>query len=122
DMREASSRVLLRELVSRGAHVAVFDPVAMTEARRVLAQDLEAWGGLASITFAANPMDALQGAAALSIVTEWSHFSSPDFEHMARLMQNKLIFDGRNLFEPHALRELGFEYHAIGRAAQARVA
>lgn len=121
DMREASSRVLLRELISRGAQVSVFDPVAMDEAKRVLPHDLADCGGVDAIRFASDPMDALHDVHALIIVTEWSHFSSPDFDEMATLMANSVIFDGRNLFEPHIVQAAGFEYHAIGRAAHTRV-
>ncbi len=118
DMREASSRVLLHALVTHGAHVTVFDPVAMDEAKRVLALDLADCGGLDAIRFATDPMDALRDADALAIVTEWSHFSSPDFEEMSQCMKQSIIFDGRNLFEPVAMQAAGFEYYAIGRAAQ----
>ncbi|MDC8757536.1 UDP-glucose dehydrogenase family protein [Janthinobacterium fluminis] len=119
DMREASARVLLAELLQRGASVAVYDPVAMAEARRVLALDL-APALLARIRFAASPMDALNGADALAIVTEWKAFRSPDFEQIKARLKEPVIFDGRNLFEPADMAEAGIEYHGIGRSVLTR--
>jgi UDPglucose 6-dehydrogenase len=108
DMREAPSRVLIADLLARGAEVAAYDPVAMDEARHALPEG----GGL---RYATSPMDAVQGADALAIVTEWKEFRSPDFEGMKAAMRSPLIFDGRNLYEPADIRAEGFEYHAIGR-------
>ena len=119
DMREAPARVLLRELLGRGASVAVYDPVAMAEARRVLALDLTA-DQLAKVRFAANPMDALEQADALVIVTEWKAFRSPDFEQVKARLKNPIVFDGRNLFEPELMAENGIEYHGIGRSVMTR--
>ncbi|WP_432382613.1 UDP-glucose dehydrogenase family protein [Duganella sp. P38] len=119
DMREAPARVLVRQLLDAGATVAVYDPVAMDEARRVLALDLSA-AELARVRFAASPMDALDGAAALVIVTEWKAFRSPDFEQIKAALKHAVIFDGRNLFEPEAMEEAGFEYHGIGRSILTR--
>jgi UDPglucose 6-dehydrogenase len=119
DMREAPARVLLRELIERGASVAVYDPVAMTEAKRVLALDLDA-SQLARVRFAANPMDALDDADALVIVTEWKAFRSPDFEQIKARLKNPVVFDGRNLFEPEQMAENGIEYHGIGRSVLTR--
>ncbi|MDB5952597.1 MAG: uncharacterized protein JWR65_4452 [Massilia sp.] len=119
DMREAPARVLLRELIERGASVAVYDPVAMTEARRVLALDLDA-PQLGQVRFAANPMDALDDADALVIVTEWKAFRSPDFEQIKARLKNPVVFDGRNLFEPEQMAENGIEYHGIGRSVLTR--
>ncbi|HEX7642060.1 MAG TPA: UDP-glucose/GDP-mannose dehydrogenase family protein [Burkholderiaceae bacterium] len=117
DMREASSRVLIGELVKRGATVAVYDPVAMEEATRCLALDFaDAPQALQKIRFAESPMDALTDADALAIVTEWKAFRSPDFEQVKRLLKTPVIFDGRNLFEPSTMSEAGFEYHGIGRS------
>ncbi|WP_036165161.1 UDP-glucose/GDP-mannose dehydrogenase family protein [Massilia sp. 9096] len=115
DMREAPSRVLLKELVERGATVAVHDPVAMAEARRVLKLDLNE-GQLARIEFKDVPMAALDGAEALVIVTEWKAFRSPDFEQIKSRLRNPVIIDGRNLFEPVQMTNLGIEYHGIGRS------
>jgi len=115
DMREAPSRVLLQELVERGATVAVYDPVAMPEARRVLALDLSE-EKLSRIEFKEAPMDALDGAEALVIVTEWKAFRSPDFEQIKARLRNPVVIDGRNLYEPALMTGLGVEYHGIGRS------
>lgn len=121
DMREASSRVLLGELIARGATVAVHDPVAMAEAKRVLALDFaDAPEKLARVRFCESPMDALRDADALAIVTEWKTFRSPDFDQVKSLLKNPLIFDGRNLFEPALMADAGFEYHGIGRSIHTR--
>jgi UDPglucose 6-dehydrogenase len=115
DMREAPSRVVLRALLERGAHVVAHDPVAMPEARRALAQDFA--GRLAlldHLRFADTPVEAVTGADALVIVTEWQAFKSPNFALLKKTMRSPVIFDGRNLYEP-AIRQQGFEYHAIGR-------
>jgi UDPglucose 6-dehydrogenase len=119
DMREAPARVLLRELIDRGATVAVYDPVAMPEAKRVLALDFSA-DHLARIRFAASPMDALEQADALVIVTEWKAFRSPDFEQIKARLKNPIVFDGRNLFEPEQMADNGIEYHGIGRSVLTR--
>jgi UDPglucose 6-dehydrogenase len=108
DLREAPSLVIVRELLERGARVTAHDPVAMDEARRVL-------GEPAGLQFAPSPMDALEGADALLIVTEWKAFRSPDFERVGRLLRSRLIFDGRNLFDPQVMADAGFDYVAIGR-------
>jgi UDPglucose 6-dehydrogenase len=115
DMREAPSRVLLKELIERGASVAVHDPVAMEEAQRVLALDLSA-AQLDRIDFKKTPMEALDGAEALVIVTEWKAFRSPDFEQIKARLKHPVIIDGRNLFEPPLMTGLGIEYHGIGRS------
>lgn len=119
DMREAPVRVLLAELIARGATAAVYDPVAMDEAKRVLALDLTP-GQLARVRFAANPMDALDQADALAIVTEWKAFRSPDFDQIKSRLKAPIVFDGRNLFEPDVMAEAGFEYHGIGRSVLTR--
>jgi UDPglucose 6-dehydrogenase len=120
DMREAPARVLLRELVERGATVAVYDPVAMKEAKRVLALDFSP-AQLAKVRFGSSAMDALGEADALVIVTEWKAFRSPDFEQIKARLKNPVIFDGRNLFEPELMAEYGIEYHGIGRSVLTRV-
>ncbi|MBC7502276.1 MAG: UDP-glucose/GDP-mannose dehydrogenase family protein [Herminiimonas sp.] len=120
DMREASSRVLVRTLVARGATVAVYDPVAMQEARRVMAMDFEdSPDGFKKVHFCESAMEAIDGADALAIVTEWKSFRSPDFDAMKRQMKSPVIFDGRNLFEPDIMRRAGFDYHGIGRSVAA---
>ncbi|MBK8578460.1 MAG: UDP-glucose/GDP-mannose dehydrogenase family protein [Candidatus Accumulibacter sp.] len=108
DMREAPSRVIVHELLRRGAAIQAYDPVAMDEARRV-------FGDLPGLSFAGNQADALRDADALLIATEWREFKSPDFEQMRVLLKEALIFDGRNLFDPALVRGQGIEYHAIGR-------
>jgi len=115
DMREAPSRVLLAELVNRGATVAVHDPVAMEEAKRVLALDLDG-EQLARVEFKAAPMEALDGAEALLIVTEWKAFRSPDFDQIKARLKHPVIIDGRNLFDPSLMTGQGIEYHGIGRS------
>jgi UDPglucose 6-dehydrogenase len=113
DMREASSRVLIADLVRRGATVSAHDPVAMDEATRVLALDLGA--DASKVQMCETPMAALQGADALLIVTEWKAFRSPDFDAIKASLKSPVIFDGRNLYEPAAVRDLGFDYQPIGR-------
>lgn len=119
DMREAPSRVLVRQLLDAGATVAVYDPVAMPEAQRVLALDLTP-EELARVRFSDSPSDALNGADALVIVTEWKAFRSPDFDKIKTILKHAVIFDGRNLFEPAVMAEAGFEYHGIGRSILTR--
>ncbi|AJG20591.1 UDP-glucose dehydrogenase [Cupriavidus basilensis] len=117
DMREAPSRIIIQELLDRGAIVQAHDPVAMEEARRVLAQDLaDRDGALEHLHFVDQPESALVGVDALIIVTEWKAFRSPDFDAMRRDMKNPLIFDGRNLFDPSSMKKQGFEYFGIGRS------
>ena len=116
DMRAAPSRVIVAELVRRGARVQANDPVAMAEARRCLALDLSA-EQMKAITFHENPMHALQGADALVIATEWKAYRSPDFVVMKAALRKPVIFDGRNLYEPAEVLEAGFEYEGIGRRA-----
>ena len=91
----------------------------MPEAKRVLALDFSA-AELARIRFGASPMDALEQADALVIVTEWKAFRSPDFEQIKARLKNPIVFDGRNLFEPEQMAENGIEYHGIGRSVLTR--
>jgi len=115
DMREAPSRVIARALLERGARLVLHDPVAMPEARRWLAQDLAAQPGLLDrIRYVDAPLDAAKGADALVVVTEWAAFKAPNFAALKAALKSPVIFDGRNLFDP-AIRQQGFEYHAIGR-------
>ena len=117
DMREASSRVLIADLLARGATVAVYDPVAMSEARRALAHDFANDAArFARIRFFETPLDALKDADALVIVTEWKAFRSPDFARVKSLLKTPVVFDGRNLYEPESMSQAGFEYHGIGRS------
>lgn len=114
DMRAAPSRVIIAELVRRGARVQANDPVAMVEAQRCLALDLAPLE-LAAVSFHDQPMQALQGADALVIVTEWKAYRSPDFDDLKTQLKSSVIFDGRNLYEPAAVAKAGFEYFTVGR-------
>jgi len=117
DMRAAPSRVLLRELVTRGATISVHDPVAMMEAQRVFALDFaNEPEQLTRISYVKHPMDALEKADALLIVTEWKAYRSPDFAQLKSTLKNPVIFDGRNLFNPQDMVDSGIEYHGIGRS------
>jgi UDPglucose 6-dehydrogenase len=108
DMREAPSRVIIEGLLSRGASVCAYDPVAMDEAKHLL-------GNRERLTFAGSALEAADGADALVIVTEWKAFRSPEFPELKRRLAAPVIFDGRNLYEPDAIRAEGFEYFPIGR-------
>jgi len=108
DMREAPSRSMLEALWAMGASVSAYDPAAMEETRRI-------YGERADLLLVDSPMDALKGADALLIVTEWKVFRSPNFDTMKSLLKTPLIFDGRNLYEPQAMRDMGFDYLPIGR-------
>lgn len=108
DMRDAPSRDLLKDLFAAGATVCAHDPVAMEESRRL-------FGDEPRLAYAENPLAALDGAEALIIVTEWKQFRSPDFVIMRSKLKQPVIFDGRNLWEPQEMRDLGFEYFPIGR-------
>jgi UDPglucose 6-dehydrogenase len=108
DMREAPSLTLIRDLLAAGATVTVHDPEAMKEAQRVLGDDER-------IRYADRQNDALTGADALVIVTEWKAFRSPDFDLIKAQLKRPLIVDGRNLYDPALVRALGIEYAAIGR-------
>jgi UDPglucose 6-dehydrogenase len=108
DMREAASRVLMESLWSAGAKVRAYDPVAMPECRRI-------YGERADLTLCKTGPEALQGADALAIVTEWREFRSPDFDHIKGTLRSPAIFDGRNLYDPEQMQKAGFDYYAIGR-------
>lgn len=111
DMREAPSRTLLESLIAAGAKVRVYDPVALDEARHL-------YGETAGLEFCESAEEALQGANALAVVTEWKNFWSPDFGNLAEQLSDKAIFDGRNLYQPDALKPFGLRYFAIGRGEQ----
>jgi UDPglucose 6-dehydrogenase len=108
DMREAPSLVIIEGLLARGAKVVAFDPVAVEEARHIYRDEPR-------VAFADNALAALDGADALAIVTEWKAFRSPDFDEVKRRLAAPVVFDGRNLYEPAAMRALGFDYFPIGR-------
>ena len=116
DMREASSRVIVRELLERGAMLQVFDPVAMPEARRCFEEDIRNRPELLErISYADCPIEAARDADALLILTEWQVFRSPNFEALRTALRQPLVVDGRNLYKPCAMRALGFDYLTIGR-------
>ncbi|HEY3295956.1 MAG TPA: UDP-glucose/GDP-mannose dehydrogenase family protein [bacterium] len=106
DMREAPSIYTTAELTKRGAKVRGYDPAAMKEARRVMGDRIELFEDSYSL---------LNGADALLIMTEWQEFRDPDFARIKELLKAPVIFDGRNLFEPAEIRQMGFEYYCIGR-------
>jgi UDPglucose 6-dehydrogenase len=117
DMREAPSRVVIAALLERGARVVAFDPVAMREAKRAFSADLRGEpDALARLTFVEDQMDVAAGADALVVMTEWKAFKSPDFDSLKARLKQPIVFDGRNLYEPQGMNELGIEYHSIGRA------
>ena len=116
DMRDAPSRVVIGALLRAGARIHAHDPVAEEEARRVLALDLaDAPALLEKLQFADKAMETVQGADALIIVTEWKAYRSPNWAALKAAMNAPVIFDGRNLYEPHAMQESGMHYVAIGR-------
>ena len=108
DMREAPSRVLIAELLRRGASITAYDPVSMPEARRV-------FGDIPELTYAERALSALADADALVVVTEWKEFRSPDFQAIKASLRQPVIFDGRNMYPPELPEGAGIEYHAIGR-------
>ncbi|MDP3620168.1 MAG: UDP-glucose/GDP-mannose dehydrogenase family protein [Ramlibacter sp.] len=116
DMREAPSRGVIGALIRAGATVAAHDPVAIEHARRALEEDFaDAPALLERIRYSAQPMDALQDADALVIVTEWKAYRSPSLTALKAAMKHAVIFDGRNLYEPTAMKAAGISYVGIGR-------
>ncbi|MDR2207616.1 MAG: UDP-glucose/GDP-mannose dehydrogenase family protein [Azoarcus sp.] len=111
DMCEAPSCVVIDELTRRGANITAYDPMAINEARRVFA-DTDKYAGLSYVT---RPMDAVLGADALIIVTEWKELRNPDFDVIRTALKQPVIFDGRNLYDPAEMRRYGVAYHGIGR-------
>jgi UDPglucose 6-dehydrogenase len=108
DIREAPALTIIQALLDNGATVTAFDPEATSHVKGVIGD---------SISYAPNQYAALENADALIIATEWSVFRTPDFEEISKKLPSKLIFDGRNLFELQAMKELGFTYYSIGRAS-----
>lgn len=106
DIREAPALEMIDALVKEGATVSAFDPEAMENVRQLIKD---------KITYTENQYDALKGADALVIATEWNEFRTPDFDKVLSLLKNKVIFDGRNLFELAQMKELGFHYESVGR-------
>jgi UDPglucose 6-dehydrogenase len=115
DMREATSLVVIEALLERGARVQAHDPVAMDAARRVLGD---------RVLFTQTNYDAVHGADALLLVTEWPPYRRPDFKRLKALLRHPAVFDGRNIYDPARMADLGFEYWSVGRkgtGAQPRV-
>jgi UDPglucose 6-dehydrogenase len=106
DIREAPALEIIDSLIKSGATVTAFDPEAMENVRNTIGD---------KINYAENQYECLQGADALIIATEWNEFRTPDFLKIVSNLRNKLIFDGRNLFDTEAIKELGFTYECIGR-------
>ncbi len=108
DMREAPSREIIEGLWREGAHVKAFDPVAEDEARRI-------YGNRPDLVLASDPYEAVQDADGLVVVTEWSIFRSPNLDEVGKRMRGRVIFDGRNIYDPAKVRQKGFDYLGIGR-------
>ncbi len=106
DIREASSIILIEKLLKAGAKIKAYDPAAINETKKLLGNQIE---------YSSDPYEALINADALALMTEWAEFHLPDFNRMAELMKRKVIFDGRNIYDPAQLRKLGFTYFGIGR-------
>ena len=109
DIREAPALQLIEALTSEGAIMVAYDPEAMSNVKKLVGDKIQ---------YAANPYDALVGAAALIIATEWSEFRTPDFDRIGETLQQKVIFDGRNLFDVKQMKALGYHYESIGRGQQ----
>lgn len=107
DIREAPALYLIETLLAEGAHIRAFDPEAMPNVKALFGD---------KVTFVENQYEALEGADALAIVTEWSEFRNPDFERMKSLLKQPIIFDGRNVYSLEKMQELGFHYESMGRA------
>ena len=106
DMRDAPAIVVIEALLQMGARIQAFDPEATVEARKIFGD---------RIVYAARNYDALDGASALLVLTEWNEFRRPDFERIKELLKEPIIFDGRNIYDPLDLKKLGFDYYSIGR-------
>ncbi len=106
DMREAPAIPIIKTLLEKGAKVHVYDPEAMTMAKSF-------FGG--AVTYHKKNYDALKGADGLAVITEWQEFREPDFARMRKLMKTPVVFDGRNIYQPEQMKELGFTYYSVGR-------
>jgi UDPglucose 6-dehydrogenase len=106
DMRDAPALAIVSELLAKGASVKAYDPKAMHEAKKLIDP---------RVTLCERSYDAVEGADALVVVTEWNEFREPDFRRIKKLMRNHAIFDGRNIYDPETVKELGFYYEGIGR-------
>ena len=106
DIREAPALVIIKDVLAAGASVSAFDPEAMNNVKKTMGE---------VIHYANDPYDCLQDADALLIATEWSLFRTPDFERMKQLMKQRVVFDGRNLYDLQRMTEIGFYYNSMGR-------
>jgi UDPglucose 6-dehydrogenase len=106
DLRESPALTLIDALLGAGAEVVAHDPVAMPHAKKLLGD---------SVTFAASNYEALEGADALAVVTDWNEYRHPDFERVRKALAKPIIVDGRNLYPPEKMSAMGFSYHSIGR-------
>jgi UDPglucose 6-dehydrogenase len=106
DMREAPATVIIKALLDKGAKVHAYDPEAMKVAKGIFGS---------KVTFVNKNYDALKGADALAVVTEWHEFREPDFARMRKLLRQPTIFDGRNIYNPAQMKQLGFTYYSVGR-------
>ena len=109
DIREAPSLYNIEELIAKGAKVQAYDPEGMENVEGLLGD---------TITYCKDEYQALKGADALMIMTEWPIFRTPDFDRIGSLLSNKVIFDGRNLYDQQTVKEMGFTYYSIGRGHQ----
>jgi UDPglucose 6-dehydrogenase len=105
-MREAPSLVLIDQLVQAGASVIAYDPAAMEETKRIIGD---------KINYMDEPYECIIDADGLIIMTEWSEFRVPKYRIMEKLLKNKVVFDGRNIYDPAEMKEFGFTYYGIGR-------
>ncbi len=106
DMREAPSIIVIETLLKDGAQIQAYDPEANGEAKKIFGE---------RIHYAKRNYDALRGADALIVVTEWNEFRRPNFQRIKELLKNPVVFDGRNIYDPAEMRKLGFTYYSIGR-------
>jgi len=112
DMREASSLILIEEMIKRGARVKAYDPVAMAVAKEMMPAE---WFASGQLTLTSHQYDALKGVDLLALVTEWKPFCYPDLTVMKAMMRQYIILDGRNQYNAQHMRDAGFEYYGIGR-------
>ena len=106
DMRDAPAVRIIRTLLEEGASIIAYDPEAMDEARRIFGDRIQ---------YATNNYHCIEGADALLVVTEWQLFRNPNFDRMKTSMRQPVVFDGRNIYDPSHIRQLGFTYYSIGR-------
>jgi UDPglucose 6-dehydrogenase len=106
DIREASSLYNIRALLKEGVKLKVHDPEGMENVKKLFGDQIE---------YFTNPYEAAEGADAVLIVTEWPEFRTPDFDRLTSILKNKVIFDGRNLYDLTAMRDLKYTYYSIGR-------